>query len=168
MAEGRQRVDPPSWGPRQGRPRVLVEARDDRWRAGTVGALEAGGYEVIGCEGPKPELEEPCPAVDGARCPGAAHADVVVCDFDPTDAHSRSLPGAVAHELREGASVLVLASPEDAARHREALEGCRLLHHPVDQDDLLAEVAIAVDELVHTPAPQTGRTRPPWARPPRS
>jgi hypothetical protein len=159
MSEGRQWVDPPSWPPRQGRPRVLIEARDDAWRGATVRVLGDRGYEVIGCAGPRPDLDEACPAIDGGRCPGAAHADVVICDFDPGDDRTRNLPTVVAHELREGASVIVLVDPADGARHRDALEGCRLLHRPVGQEDLLAAVGTAVDELRATPPPRTGPDR---------
>jgi AmiR/NasT family two-component response regulator len=167
MAEKQVRRDPPVWPPRAGRPRVLVEARDDGWRRTTVTVLEQRGYEVIGCVGPRSESDEPCPAVEGGRCPGAAHADVVICDFDAADHHTRSLPTAVAHELREGASVIVLVGPADAHLHRDVLEGCRVLHRPVGQEDLLGAVATAVDELVHTPAPRSGSTRPvKWSRPP--
>jgi hypothetical protein len=160
MAGSRQRVDPPSWSPRSGRPRVLVEAGDETWRRSTADDLEGCGYEVIGCAGPEPDHRELCPAVDGGRCPGAAHADVVICRFDSSDEHTRGLPAAVAHELRDGASVLLLVDPTDTDRHKGALEGCRVLHRPVAREVLLAEVATAVDDLAHTPVPRTGGARP--------
>jgi hypothetical protein len=153
------------WPSREGCPRVLVEARDDERRTTMVTAFEGRHYQVIDCEGPKHEGDHLCPVMEGERCPGAAHADVVVCDFDDSDPYSRGLPAAVVHELRAGASVIVQVAAPVADRYREELEGCRLLYRPVALQELLDAVAAALDDLADTPAPRPLRSHgPAWAR----
>lgn len=169
MAGKRRLIDPPVWSPRHGRYRVLVEARDGTWRREVVSALEAAGYEVIACGGPDPSHDRSCPVVEGGRCPTSPHADVVVCDVDAGDREHRELPVAVAHELRAGATVIALLTPELEDRYRHELEGCRRLHHPVGTGELLGAVAAALDELAGTPAPRplrpSRRPRPPGPLP---
>ena len=151
--------DPPIWPPRHGRSRVLVEARDPERRRRLGSALETSGYEVLDCEGPDPDHDHLCPAVEGGRCPGAAHADVVVCSFDDNDPHTRGLPTAVVRELRAGAVAIVLVEESLAARYEQELEGCRLLADAVPVDDVVAAVAEALDELSRTPPPRPFRSR---------
>ena len=157
--------EPPVWAPRDSRRRVLVECSDAERRAGVVAVLEGRNHTVIDCTGPKPDDGRPCPAVEGGRCPGAAHADVVVCDFDERDPSSLAVPGAVAHELRAGASVIVVVSEQVAGRHEDALAGCRLLYRPVTTDEIAAAVDVALEDLARTPAPRP--LRPPGQRGPR-
>jgi hypothetical protein len=152
-------VDPPVWPTRQGEARALVEAAEEAERHWLEEALVAAGYEVLCCAGPRPEAGAPCPAVDGDRCPGAAHADVVVCSFDDTDEHRRSIPGAVAHELREGASVVALVDPDAAGPCRDDLIDCRQLLRPVTTEAVLTAVADAVADLVDTPEPEPVHSR---------
>jgi hypothetical protein len=130
-----------------------------------VAALEGRHYQVIDCEGSQPDQGHLCPAVEGGRCPGAAHADVVVCEFDDGDQHSRGVPAAVIHELRAGASVIVMVEESVADRCREELDGCRLLYRPVAADELLDAVAAALKDLAATPPPRPSRSHGlSWAR----
>lgn len=160
---GEQRSSTRVWPARSELPRVLVESRDDERRRSMEAALRSHRYEVISCAGPDSEHDRPCPAVNGARCHVAAHADVVICDFDASDLHSRSLPAAVSHELRTGASVIVQVESPVADRYRDELEGCRVLLHPVADEELLAAVEAALDDLADTPPPRPIRPRRrPW------
>jgi hypothetical protein len=150
-------IGPPVWSQRVGRPRVLVEGSDEAWRRATMAELEKYGYDVLGCAGPDLDHDEHCPAVEGERCPGSAHADVVVCDLDLTDGHAAQVPRAVARELRDGASVIVvLDEPEEADGD---LDGCRLVERPASPVEVVVEVERAVDDLRNTPAPMPIHSR---------
>lgn len=157
--------EPPVWPPRDDRPRVLVECSGDGRRDRLVAVLEGRNHAVIDCAGPKPDEGHLCPAVEGGRCPGAAHADVVVCDLDERDPSSLEVPEAVAHELRVGASVIVVVSEEVARRHEDELADCRLLCRPVTPDEVLAAVDEALEDLARTPPPRP--LRPPGQQGPR-
>ena len=162
MAARRQVLTHPTWPDRDGRPRVLVEARDGALRD-AVGDALGDGYVVVDCPGPADG--QVCPAVAGDRCATAAHADVVVCDVGAGDEHSRALPRAVARELREGASVIVAVTRPVAERHPEAFADCRVLLQPVHRAELRAAVAEAVDHLVDTPVHHVHGPRLAWSPP---
>ena len=77
---------PPSWPEADERPRVLVETPGGRWPAANVGA---SGLQIIGCPGPT-RAHHGCPALLAGRpCPLAAHADVIVFVFPPSDAKAQ-------------------------------------------------------------------------------
>jgi hypothetical protein len=78
----------PTWPPRCGRPRVLVEAPGARWHA--EGAARAAGFDLLVCPGPGARWSR-CPAVKGDRCPLAGQADLVVEALEPGSDAGRAL-----------------------------------------------------------------------------
>ena len=79
---------PPGWPDADERPRVLVETPGGRWPA--ANAREASDLQIIGCPGPT-RAQGGCPALAGRPCPLAAHADVIVFAFPPSDAQAQAI-----------------------------------------------------------------------------
>ena len=94
---------PPSWPEADERPRVLVETPGGRWHAAK--APEASGLQIIGCPGPT-RAQHGCPALAGRPCPLAAHADVIVFAFPPSDAQAQAILNAHSR-LHEDVPLLV-------------------------------------------------------------
>ncbi len=69
----------PTWPPRAGGHRVLVEAGGLGWRG--EDDLRRAGYEVLTCPGPRSGQEERCPLLAGGSCPLVDGADAVVVAF---------------------------------------------------------------------------------------
>jgi hypothetical protein len=73
--------DTPTWAPKDGRLRLLVETPGGRWNADDATRLLP--LQVIGCPGPGARTRRrPCPALAGGVCPLAAGADAIVVRLD--------------------------------------------------------------------------------------
>ena len=94
----------PSWPGRHDRPRVLVEVPGARW--GAEAAAQAAGWQVVTCPGPG---DERCPAVDGAACPLAGGADVIVFGLRGDDPRSGTV--LATHARRHPTARVVLEGP---------------------------------------------------------
>ncbi len=105
----------PRWPDGDGGRRVLVEGAGGRWRG--AAAAEAAGLQVLGCPGPEGRRRA-CPALAGAPCPLAAHADAIVVNHPPDSEQWQRLREVHA-TLHPGVPVLVELGPEDAARPGE-------------------------------------------------
>ena len=82
----------PGWPAGHDRPRVLVELPGAHWHAEE--AARAAGLRVMACPGPERGAGARCPVPDGAPCPLAAGADVIVCGLVPAQERSRTVMGA--------------------------------------------------------------------------
>ncbi len=82
------RDDTPDWPEGDERPRVLVETPSGRWPS--TDAAVASGLRVMACPGPA-RGPHGCPALAGRPCPLAAHADVIVFAFPPSDADAQAI-----------------------------------------------------------------------------
>ena len=98
---------PPSWPVADERPRVLVETPGGRWHA--ANERGASDLQIIGCPGPA-RAKHGCPALAGRPCPLAAHADVIVFAFPPSDAQAQAILSAHSR-LHEDVPLLVAPAP---------------------------------------------------------
>jgi len=98
---------PPGWPEADERPRVLVETPSGRWPA--LHARGASGLQIIGCPGP---TRHGCPALAGRPCPLAAHADVIVFAFPPSDAQAQAILNAHTR-LHEDVPLLIVPATSD-------------------------------------------------------
>jgi GNAT superfamily N-acetyltransferase len=94
---------PPDWPEADERPRVLVETPGGRWRAASTPGTS--GLQIIGCPGPA-RSQHGCPALEGRPCPLAAHADVIVFAFPPSNAEAQAILSAHTR-LHEGVPLVV-------------------------------------------------------------
>lgn len=102
----------PTWPPRDGRPRVLVEVPGGRWLAATE--AEAAGLQVLCCSGPRPGRPR-CPVLDGEPCPLAAEADAVVTVHLPDTEDWRAV--LAGHDvLHPGVPVCTATTGEETVR----------------------------------------------------
>jgi GNAT superfamily N-acetyltransferase len=101
----------PDWPEVDDRPRVLVEAPGGRWSS--AGDAQTRGMQVITCPGPERAPPGGCPALEGRPCPLAAHADVIVFAFPPSDPRAQAL--LAAHPRLHEAVPLVVAPPASGA-----------------------------------------------------
>lgn len=138
----RERGAVPSWGTDQGKPRVLVEARDgaDGWACQQV--LERRGYEVATCPGPE-SGRIPCPVLDGRDCPAAHGADLIVSLLDLSDAPSRSVVRGLG-AMRPAKPIVIEVSDEDRIRNADLIARTTALDAPL----LGTQLARAVDEAL--------------------
>lgn len=75
-----QRTEPPHWPDGRGGVRVLVEHSDPVIRDILERGLGDRGYEVLGCAGPRPDVDGAvsCPLLHQEHCPAIDGADIVV------------------------------------------------------------------------------------------
>jgi hypothetical protein len=101
----------PDWPSLDERPRVLVETPGGRWSP--TDDAKARGMQVIACPGPAKQPHA-CPALEGRPCPLAAHADVIVFAFPPSDPSTQRVLRE--HQrLHAGVPIVVAsASPDDS------------------------------------------------------
>ena len=100
---------PPDWPEADERPRVLIETPGGRWPA--ANAEGASGLQIIGCPGPT-RAQHGCPALADRPCPLAAHADVIVFAFPPSDAQAQAILSAHTR-LHEDVPLLVTPATPD-------------------------------------------------------
>lgn len=106
--------DPGSWRERDGRERVLVEAAD-AWAF--AAGLEAAGYDVLTCTGPRAG-DERCPLLEHGACSAAAGADLILSAL-PESAGGPEIVAALA-AAHPGTPVVVEAPRPKAALYRIA------------------------------------------------
>jgi hypothetical protein len=109
------------------------------------GFLEALGYEVLVCHGPKHGTL--CPILSGAGCEVAENAHGIVFELDLDRAQHRAILAAYKEKVRDDVPLRVVVKPEQAAKYADLLAGLRVwTHAPAvgDLDGLAAEVE-AVD-----------------------
>jgi RimJ/RimL family protein N-acetyltransferase len=100
----------PTWAPKDGRPRVLVEAAGGRWNAEE--AKRRLPLQVISCPGPNARTRRrPCPALSGRPCPLAADADAIVVQLDDEGRGSELI--AAHRSLHAGVPVCVQGHDDD-------------------------------------------------------
>jgi hypothetical protein len=123
----RQRtVDPPTWGPRGTKARIVIENADpaEQWAEDRI--LREAGYEVLTCAGPDSLAGRPCPVVLGTDCPGVAGADVVVSSLRVEKDGGRAVITGLRARYPD-IPLVVDAPPAAVADHADALEGCHVI-----------------------------------------
>jgi len=96
----------PDWPTLDERPRVLVETPGGRWSP--TREAQARGMQLLTCPGPANQPHG-CPVLDGRPCPLAAHADVIVFAFPPSDPGTQLVLGE--HPRLHADVPLVVAPP---------------------------------------------------------
>jgi hypothetical protein len=100
----------PDWPNLDQRPRVLVETPGGRWSP--TREAQARGMQVIACPGPATQPHG-CPVLDGRPCPLAAHADVIVFAFPPSDPGAQLVLGEHPRLHADAPLVVALPSPDE-------------------------------------------------------
>jgi hypothetical protein len=128
----------PGW-PRRDGTRVLVEQRGVAFDA--VAGLAAAGFHVVACAG-RTSGRPRCPVLDGADCPLASGAEVIVVSMPPGPdrqallaAHSRGdVPVVVVEPSGVPLTAADLRAAVEAARPRSELDVGADLEHPVGRE----------------------------------
>lgn len=131
---------------------LIVEYHDDirrRWSEW----LEAGGFDVMECPGPR-EPEYVCMAGRGDGCPLAHGADIVIIDMKL--ASDQALEGTpswqlVLHYLESGCDVIAVTDNSVLLRWLQD-ERVLAIPDPQDAEDLLRAVRACVVDLDRQPA----------------
>lgn len=130
------------WPAERAGPRVVVEHDDAAWRWAATGRLEAAGYQVASCPGPRHLPGERCPLVAGEACSLIDGADVVVDGLGVTVPEHRAVLTAL-RARHEELPVIVEIRPSQILELESELPGCRVVTYPVRPRELLAAVADA-------------------------
>lgn len=128
------------------KPTVLVVNDDPIDREQIAGWIEAEGFEVIACPGPR-EPGYICLGGRGVECPLANEADVVVLDMHlASDEVMEGTPGwdLLLFYMARGANVVALSGVEDPV-HPRVDRGVAVLQRPADRTDIVDAVRTFTD-----------------------
>jgi CheY-like chemotaxis protein len=114
---------------------VVASKREDRERFGRW--LEAGGFEVLSCEGPAAS-DLMCAGTRTGTCPFAPDADLVILDSALPGNHRAA--GAAAGELINIYAALGKPVVEISTLSRDVMPPAGHLRWPPSRDDLLEAV----------------------------
>jgi DNA-binding NtrC family response regulator len=118
-------------------PMVVIESARPGAREAMAGSLQALGFEVTTCAGPRGLHAGGCPLVETTDCPQVARAAAVVHDLDLDDPDDREV--LLSLRARYPGLPVVLETPTATARrHADILEDCVVV--PPYSPDHLAEV----------------------------
>ena len=126
----------PTWPEPHDHARVLVEIPGGRWR--NEKAVRRAGLQVMVCPGPHLGRLAHCPALDGAPCPLAQGADVILCELPSDDRRGDEVRAAHA-SVHPGIPVL---APKTTIAHSAPLIG------PDTRDDALISADMSDDALI--------------------
>lgn len=99
--------------------------------------LEAAGYEVVTCRGPRSLPDGACPLVADGDCPLAARADVIVNALDVEDIQVYSAE----RTLLPNVPVCLACSEEDGACIADTLAASRIVPASIGGQELVEVVA---------------------------
>jgi hypothetical protein len=128
-----------------GSPKVLVVTPGRLAESVIGGWLEAAGYDVLTCPGPR-EPDYACVGSRSGTCPLAKGADAVVLDlWLDSDTIARGTPGweLMLFYAGLGLPLVVLSGPEDAV-HPLPDARTKVLARPPRRENLLRDVASLV------------------------
>jgi hypothetical protein len=124
------------------RRRVLVEAPAQPWHFTMKEARQLDDCDVTFCGGPA-EGHGPCPITVGRACPFGTDFDVVVAGLGLDTGEGRDIVTNL-KTAYPGAHLVVQAWPADLERHRDLLEGCRVIVFPWTTQKFCAAVHEAI------------------------
>ena len=133
MGARRVGLKPEPW--RWGRPRVLVEHRDEACGLALAASLRLAGYAVAVCTGPG--QSESCPLTGSDGCPTAQDADLLVSCLGFERAEAREVLRGLRARCAD-VPVVVEVPPGLDATWDELLGGWRVLSAPVTPEAILA------------------------------
>lgn len=135
-------LEPDGWAADRTRPRVLVEDPDGAVRTAAGRILERAGFQVSTCAGPG--SGGTCPEVTRDGCRAVDTADVVYASLDWHREEHRDVLRAQRRQHPDVPVVVEIARP-DAERAEDLLEGCDVVHLPVDGAAMVAAVQRVLD-----------------------
>lgn len=119
------------------RPTVLIEHPGSLVLLDHREQLEAAGYEVVTCRGPRSLPDGTCPLVTSGDCPLAARADVIVNALGVEDLQVYSAE----RTLLPDVPVCLACSEEDGARIADTLAASRIVPATIGGEELVKVVA---------------------------
>ena len=131
-----RKLSPQPW-PWPGRPRILVEHRDEADGLALASSLRQAGYAVAVCPGP--ERSEGCPLVGSEGCAVAHGADVIVSSLGLERPGTRDVLWALRTRC-PGVPLIVEVAPGQEDDWPNLLQGCDLIASPVAPEQLVAAV----------------------------
>jgi hypothetical protein len=122
---------------------VVVENEDAACQWAAAGLLEAAGYDVASCGGPRNLRGQQCPLVVHDRCPLIDGADVVVNGLGIREPANRAVLTALRTRRSQVPVIVEIPTPRLGELHAE-IPGCRTVPYPVTPKTLIAAVDDAI------------------------
>ncbi len=139
----------PPWPAERGRARVVVENEDAACQWAAAGLLEAAGYDVASCGGPRHLPGHECALVAHDRCPLVDGADLVVSSLGISDPANRAVLTALRRRRSQIPVIVEVTTPRLEELHA-TVPGCRTIPYPVTPHNLLAAVDAALPGVLCT------------------
>ena len=136
---------PDGWGPRDGRPRVLIEGHDGSITWAQQRVLEDAGYGVRSCPGPHDLPGKRCPLVTDGRCALVEGTDAILTSLRSNDPGERCVLEALA--TRDGAPpVAIEVTPASGERLDAVIDAFWQIRAPMSKDGMLSTMNRMIEE----------------------